>query len=216
MSNIAELKKFYSEHKTEIKQRLLEFKRLFKAGSDEDIFNELCFCLFTPQSKAKSCWDNVCRLKKKNLLLAGTAGDIAKNSSGVRFHNNKSRYVVAARKLFAGERPGKLNIKNKISEFTDVFQLRDWLVENVKGMGYKEASHFLRNIGLGDKLTILDRHILKNLARLNIIKKIPDTITPKLYLQIEHKMAEFSNKTGIPLADMDLLFWCRQTGKVFK
>jgi N-glycosylase/DNA lyase len=199
-----------------IKSRLAEFKRLYKTGSDEDVFHELCFCLFTPQSKAKSCWSAVCGLKQKKLLMAGTHKDIASNITGVRFHNNKSGYVVKARNLFTDTANGILNIKQRIDSFDNTFNLRDWLVKNITGFGYKEASHFLRNIGMGKKIAILDRHILRNLIRYNAIKKIPETITPKLYMQIEQQMLKFADKTGIPADELDLLFWCKQTGEVFK
>ncbi len=95
--------------------------------------------------------------------------------------------------------------------------MREWFVENIKGFGYKEASHFLRNIGLGKDIAILDRHILKNLKKYGVIDKIPSSLgSRRVYLEIEEKMKGFSKKTGIPLEDMDLLFWSLQTGFVFK
>ena len=45
------------------------------------------------------------------------------------------------------------------------------------GLGYKEASHFLRNIGLSEDIPILDRHILKNLVLLGAIDKVPSSIS---------------------------------------
>ena len=57
--------------------------------------------------------------------------------------------------------------------------LRNFIAENVKGYGLKEASHFLRNIGKSDnQIAILDRHILRNLKALDIIEeeKIKKTI----------------------------------------
>ncbi|PIV55041.1 DNA lyase [Candidatus Desantisbacteria bacterium CG_4_10_14_0_8_um_filter_48_22] len=94
--------------------------------------------------------------------------------------------------------------------------IRAWLVGNVKGMGYKEASHFLRNIGFGKDIAILDRHILKNLKALGVISDIPDTLTEKIYLEIEGKMRDFAERTDIPLESLDLLFWSMQTGHIFK
>ena len=93
---------------------------------------------------------------------------------------------------------------------------RRWLVENVKGMGYKEASHFLRNIGCGGGLAILDTHILKNLVYYKVIKKIPSSMNPSLYLSIEKRMMRFSRRIGIPMEAMDLLFWSQETGHIFK
>lgn len=93
---------------------------------------------------------------------------------------------------------------------------RDLLVKNIKGLGYKEASHFLRNIGYGDELAILDVHIMKNMANLKIIKSIPKSITRKQYLLMEKKLRVFSRKSGIPLNELDLLLWSKETGEVFK
>jgi len=109
----------------------------------------------------------------------------------------------------------KLGLKKKIEKF-NAAAARDWLVRNVKGLGYKEASHFLRNIGLGKELAILDVHILKNLKELGVIENIPSSLTKKRYLEIEDKMRKFSRRTKIPLAELDLLLWSLETGFVFK
>ena len=95
-------------------------------------------------------------------------------------------------------------------------EAREWLVANVRGLGYKEASHFLRNVGRGEELAILDRHVLKNLVKHNAIEEIPKTLTKKRYMEIEQKMKEFSQKVSIPLAHLDLLFWSEEAGRVFK
>lgn len=83
-------------------------------------------------------------------------------------------------------------------------------------MGYKEASHFLRNIGLADDLAILDRHILKNLKIFGIIEEIPKSLSKKKYLEIEEKMRNLANEVNIPLSHLDLLFWSKETGEIFK
>jgi len=84
--------------------------------------------------------------------------------------------------------------------FKNPEKIRVWLVKNIKGFGYKEASHFLRNIGLGENIAILDRHILKNLKRFKVIKEVPISISPRKYLEIENKMKLFSKKIKIPVS----------------
>jgi N-glycosylase/DNA lyase len=86
----------------------------------------------------------------------------------------------------------------------------------VLGLGYKEASHFLRNIGLGEDLAILDRHILKNLMLLGVIREVPTSLSRKTYLEIERKMTAFSKEAGIPMSKLDLLLWYKEAGEVFK
>lgn len=212
---IQEIKNIYSERKKEIQSRLDQFKKLWKNASEEEIFAELVFCLLTPQSKAKSCWCATEILVDKKLLLNCNSNSIAKVlQRKTRFHNKKAHYISLARKLFTVK--GKISIKSSISEFKDMFVLRNWLVDNVKGMGYKEASHFLRNIGFGEKITILDRHILKNLKLMGVINKLPDSLTKNTYLEIEEKMKKFSKRINIPLDYLDFVLWCKETGEVFK
>ena len=97
----------------------------------------------------------------------------------------------------------------------DGYILRDWLLANVRGLGWKEASHFLRNIGYRN-LAILDRHILRNLKRHGVIRAIPASLTPKRYRAIEQSFLKFGNAIGIPMDELDLLFWSRETGEIRK
>ena len=113
-------------------------------------------------------------------------------------------------------RNGKLDSKNILKEIGDVFEKRNWILKNIKGMGLKEAAHVLRNLGYGRYLAILDRHVLKNLMELGVIKEIPKTLTPKIYFEIEEKMKEYSKYVNIPMDALDLVFWSQQAGEVFK
>ena len=132
----------------------------------------------------------------------------------VRFKNQKAEYIVEAKKLFLIN--NKISIKPKIEHINSVLNKREWLVKNVKGMGYKESSHFLRNIGFGEEIAILDRHILKNLKLFGVIKVIPKTLSAKKYSEIEKKMINFSKQIKIPLKHLDLVLWYRDTGEIFK
>jgi len=203
----------YYRKKDEIQKRLSDFKEVLN-GSDERVFAELAFCLCTPQSKATTCWEVVLSLMRNRLLFEGSEGQIRSFLNAIRFGDNKARYIVNARSLFT--KNGSMRVKERVLSPDDPFSLREWLVKNVLGMGMKEASHFLRNIGLGSNLAILDRHILKNLKKYGVIEEVPKSMTKKTYLDIENKMRDFSNKIGIPMDELDLLFWSEETGMVFK
>ncbi len=204
----------YKKIKPKIEKRLTEFKELWTSGSEFDIYCELIFCLFTPQSKAKICNEAVLMLQEKGLLIDGTEEQLGKELNIVRFRYTKAKNVVDSRKVFF--KNGNISIKPIIKKFKTPMDARDWLVENVRGMGYKEASHFLRNIGQGEQLAILDRHILRNLALLRVINEIPKTMTGKRYLEIEQKLLKFAKEIEIPPVQLDLLFWYRETGEIFK
>ena len=209
-----EIRAIRTSIKDEIQSRLQEFDSVLKTGDEESIFAELVFCILTPQSKAKSCWAAVERLLDKGLLLAGTEDQVLGELPGVRFKYKKSGYVIEARNMFLID--GKLSIKSRISQFSDVYAAREWLVRNVKGIGYKEASHFLRNVGVGGDLAILDRHILKNLRSLQVIEEVPASLSRQRYLEIEEGMKELSERVGILMNHLDLILWYKETGEVFK
>lgn len=210
---ISQLQQLYQERCGDIQNRLQDFKQILDK-TDVDVFAELCFCLLTPQSSAKTCWAAVTRLTEKNLLVKGTSKDIEPLISDVRFNDSKARYIIEARSLFT--RDGEIRVKTQLTSAYNPYQLREWLVENVKGLGYKEASHFLRNVGLGEEFAILDRHILRNLKDLQVIPEIPTTLTKKRYLEIEQKVRQFAKDIQIPLGHLDLLLWSKETGHIFK
>lgn len=209
------LQLLYASKKGDIKNRLAEFKQLWQAADDKKVFAELAFCLCTPQSKATAADLAIRRAVEANVLYEGKPEEISFHltRSGVRFANNKGRFIHEARNHFLQN--GVLKIKSKLNT-DDLFGLRAWLCENIKGLGMKEASHFLRNIGFGDDLAILDRHILKNLKRYGVIPEIPKTLSQRVYLEIEEKVRKFSQRVRIPMAEIDLLFWSEETGQIFK
>lgn len=212
LAQVKQLMKYYQTKKNEIRKKLREFEDALNQ-SDEKVFAELCFCICTPQSNATLCDESITALERRNLLLKGNADQIRPLLRGVRFASRKAGYIIKARGLF--KRDGKMRIKERLTSFDDIYQLREWIAENVKGMGLKESSHFLRNVGLGKDLAILDRHILKNLKEFGIIGEVKD-LTKKRYLSIESKMRAFAERLNIPLDELDLLLWSRETGLVFK
>ena len=178
-------------------------------GPGSEIFKELCFCILTANFTAaggmriqEDIGDGL--LTMKEAALARRLKEL-----GHRFPNTRARYIAEARKH-------KDSLKGLAVPPGNGDEIREWLAKNIKGIAYKEASHFLRNIGFGEGLAILDRHILKNLRALKIIKTIPKTITRKEYLNIEEKMKVFAKSIKIPLSHMDLLFWSNETGEIFK
>lgn len=206
--------RIYDEIRERVEARLRHFSAIWEHGADEDIFCELVFCLLTPQSSAHRCGRAVDILLRKNLIFNGCADDICAELNIVRFKNKKSQFIVEARDLFTEN--GKIVIKDTLLRQGDVFTIRQWLAKNVRGIGYKEASHFLRNIGFGASLAILDRHILKNLHLLGVTDAPPGNLTPQRYLEIERTMAQFSAAIGIPLSHLDFILWYREAGDVFK
>jgi len=195
-----------------IKETLKEFKSIWK--NDTLVYEELCFCLLTPQSSAKQAFKAINLLRKNKLLHTGSAQEKEKYVRNVRFYITKAKRLEIAQHKFPKNKIKKILITNGLP--LDPIKCREFLVSEVNGYGYKEASHFLRNIGFSEEVAILDRHILKNLVKCKIIKEVPKTLNKKIYLKIEEKMKKYCTKNKINFAKLDLIFWSNETGNVLK
>lgn len=203
---VEELHALFEGRKSAIRNRLDEFSRV----SPDEYYYELAYCLMTPQSSAVNAAKAVEALKAAAFLTSDLDAStiLVQKRHYIRFHNTKARHLCEAKRHFA-------EIAARLSTPSAGSEIREWLVYNVKGLGWKEASHFLRNIGYRN-LAILDRHILKNLAHHNVLKTIPRTLTQRKYLAIENRFIVFAERVGIPMDELDLLFWSKETGEILK
>ena len=195
-----------SEIKSIIEKKMIEFEELGKKQSNE-IFKELCFCLMTANFSAHG------GIKIQNKINDGflylSEGELAKKLVELshRFPNARAEFIIEARKY-------KDNLKEILRSHESEIEMREWLVKNIKGLGYKESSHFLRNIGYKN-VAIIDFHIIDILVKNSVMEK-PKTITPKKYLEIENILDKLAEKTNIDLGELDLYLWYEETGKVLK
>jgi N-glycosylase/DNA lyase len=150
-------------------------------------------------------------LSCENILVEGTEDDIKKCliDKGHRFPNKRAEFIYNTQHLAP-------TIKEIIQGFSDNRTAREWLVKNIKGIGWKEASHYLRNIGYFD-LAIIDRHIMNNLREHKIMEIDPKKgLTKKRYLSIEKTLDIIAKEVGLQPGELDLYLWYRKTGKVLK
>jgi N-glycosylase/DNA lyase len=211
---IENIKRTYRERRDQIRARLAEFDAIGREGSDEHLWQEMVYCFFTGGCSARMGLNALEAVKP--LLMNGDQPALAKALTGVhRYPNARSRYVVASRE-FLREHCG-LALRSKLQSFDCHFERRDWLVreKGIKGLGYKEASHYLRNIGFTG-YAILDKHVLRCLAELKIIDDPKPPNTRSKYLTVEAKLKKFTDMTGIDFDEMDLVLWSMKTGVILK
>jgi N-glycosylase/DNA lyase len=232
MYEIAILKKEYLTKKDKIKERLNHFQKFFNepvswhfsegvmkllpSHSNEDyrLFEELSFCIFTANTSAEMGMKAVDAVR--HLLINGTPQEMKERLEGIyRFKNLRPSYIEHTRKHLKETIDFKL--KKKLLSFQDRIELRDYIALNkdIKGIGYKEASHFLRNIGFLN-YAILDKHIINSLHEFKILNTNDRPTNRKEYLKIEQKLKDFSKDIGINMDDLDLLLWSRKTKKILK
>ncbi|MEK6945910.1 MAG: N-glycosylase/DNA lyase [Nanoarchaeota archaeon] len=181
-----------------IDKRMNEFEKIPR--NFNDLFRELAFCILTAGTSAELGIKTINHLG--DVIFKGNEKEIQqKLKETYRFHTLRANYLALARENFR-----KINLKSP--------DVRNQLVENIKGIGMKEASHFLRNIGFKD-YAIVDFHIVDILADHGLIER-PKTMTPKRYLEIENILRELASKLKMSLGELDLYLWYNETGKVLK
>ena len=208
------IKATHKARKIEIRRRISEFKDIRENGTDEEHWAEMVFCFFTGGCSAKMGLRSVEAVRP--LLMDGTQPELAKALSGVhRYPNARSRYIEHSRNFLREH--CDLKIRGKLESFDCRFERRDWLVreKGIKGLGYKEASHFLRNVGF-EGYAILDKHVLKCLAELKIIDDAKPPNTRSKYLRVEEKLRSLTDRLKIDFDEMDLVLWSMKTGEILK
>jgi N-glycosylase/DNA lyase len=209
-----------------IKQRLNDFQIFYNSSvcwhlengtmvlkpsartDNQRLFEELTFCLLTANTSATISMKAVDGLR--DVLFTASLEDIRARlvASGYRYPNVRAEFIYLARQGFSD------NLKELI-ESKDKFEMREYLVKNVKGLGYKEASHFLRNVGVKG-LAILDKHILRSMNEKSLISDVPKSLNRKRYLECEAILREYSKRESIDFDELDLIFWSAKAGSVMK
>jgi N-glycosylase/DNA lyase len=205
--HLDELKRDFTKKRAAIRRRLKDYR----AVPEANYFYELLYCLMTPQSSAVSAGKAQRNFEAADYLHSELDPEplLYRDDYYIRFHHSKARWIAEMKANYA-------EIARVTAGPMTAWEKREWFVKNVKGLSYKEATHFLRNIGKNEGLTILDRHILKNLKYHGVIRSIPASLTKKRYLQIEKKFTAFADAVGITVDEIDLLFWSAETGEILK
>ena len=191
-----------------VSARIREFKENGKKPITE-IFKELCFCILTANFSAEKSIKIQAELGDGFLTLSENELAEKLRALGHRYPSSRAKYIVEARKIINA-------LKNVLDSPISEQSLRSWLAQNVKGLGYKEASHFLRNIGFMD-LAIIDFHIINLLSRYGLICKPKNKVlTKRRYMEIERLLSKLADKTNLKLGELDLYLWYMETGKILK
>ncbi|HVS20981.1 MAG TPA: hypothetical protein VHD88_03995 [Pyrinomonadaceae bacterium] len=213
---VERLRDAHAQRRKEIRARLREFREVWRTGSDAQLWEELVYCIFTAGASAKMGFNAVTAIRP--LLKDGTREAMTRaltKRPAYRFFNVRPGYVVATRDYL--RESFSMRLRRRLASFNDPFARRDWLAKDprIKGLGYKEASHFLRNVGFKG-YGILDKHIVRCLSELRVIDSPKPPTTRSGYLATEARMRQFSDSVGINFDELDLVLWSIKTGEVLK
>jgi len=117
-------------------------------------------------------------------------------ANGYRFYKSKSETIYNSILFF---KEYSFNIGNFFAQHKDYRSIRKELMK-ISGIGYKIASHWLRNMGF--HIPVIDIHIKKLLYNFNIITD--DKISYRAYEKIQNKLVE---ELEIDNIIFDLALW---------
>jgi N-glycosylase/DNA lyase len=203
-----EIEKVIEDLKQKIGENVKNGLKVFEKNrnlSKEEKFIELCFCILVANSSMEKTFKIWKTIGNDFLKLSKEQLSKRLKELGYRFYNKRAEYIVEAR--------NKVDLLEEILKSDNEIEIREKLVKNFKGIGWKEASHFLRNLGYKN-FAIIDRHVLKTLKEFGVIEKIPKYLNKKTYLEIENKLRELSNKLKISLAELDFYLFYLSSGKL--
>ncbi len=200
----------------EIQKRLGEFEEVWRKGSDVRLWEELAYCIFTAGASARMGLNSVDAVRP--LLIDGepeAMTEALKKVGAHRFPVARPRYIVTTRNYFRTD--FGMALRKRLRSFSDPIERRDWLAQEkrVKGLGYKEASHFLRNIGIKGH-AILDKHVVRCLAEVGVIDTAKPPSTRTKYLEVEQQFLRFAREIRIDFDELDLVLWSMKTGEILK
>jgi N-glycosylase/DNA lyase len=211
---IERIRETHAARGADIRRRLAEFQDVWRQGSDERLWEELVFCIFTAGASARMGLRSVEAVR--TLLAVGGREELAGALGGVhRYPNSRSGYIVVTRDYLRAD--CGMRLRERLEAFDDPLARRDWLARErgIKGLGYKEASHYLRNVGFRG-YAILDKHILRSLAELGVIESATPPTTRARYLVIEESLRRFAARLAIDFDELDLTLWSMKTGEILK
>lgn len=212
----ADIRAAHAVRKKEIQARLSEFREVWQHGSDERLWEELVFCIFTAGASARMGFTAVDAVRP--LLAQGGRREMTRalrKAGAHRFPVERPGYIVVTRDYLREH--CNLELRRKLESFRNPNERRDWLAQEkrIKGLGYKESSHFLRNIGIRG-YAILDKHVMSCLHDLQIVENAKPPATRARYLEVEEKLKLVARDLKIDFDELDLVLWSMKTGEVLK
>jgi len=122
-----------------------------------------------------------------------------------RFPNAKAKYI--AYDLLYLQSCGGL--KSLFAQTDNIANVRAFFVKEIKGMGPKQSSHFLRNVGYSNEFAVLDVHILRYMHIQGIIEETYTKAigTLKQYEKLEALLIDFLKYMKYPIGFVDQAIW---------
>ena len=187
--------------------------------SEEKLWEELVCCVLSSQVKFELSQAVTQNLKRNGLLdlevldysYEDQLGEVLRSpvivdghSIKYRFPNSKAKQIATARQNIYGN---GMSLREILYKYSESSELRATLVKLVPGLGMKQASMYLRNVSNSFELAVIDSHVLKYMNVMDLVEKVPSTISKAQYLVKENKLTKYAEKFDYPVGCVDYAIW---------
>jgi len=125
-------------------------------------------------------------------------------------HHSRHRFPKARAKQLGQARNelSKAPLTERLSANKTPQLMRKMFVDNISGIGPKQASMFLRNVGVSYELAILDTHVLRFMDMQGILPANKARIgTMAGYEKTEQHIVSYADSLGYPAGYLDWAIW---------
>jgi N-glycosylase/DNA lyase len=179
-----------------------------KVSEPSLIWTELVFCIVSSQertTRARLAANLIGGRMSEHKILTGFGSVeeiLAETQVRLRFHNRKIEHICASWERFQSN---SLELLDPERHFTCESDARDFVMSEFSGLGPKQASMFLRNIGYGNSLAVIDSHVAWTVE---VVFGIPDgNKNWKKYLETEQALRYFADGIDLTVAALDVILW---------
>jgi N-glycosylase/DNA lyase len=183
------------------------------AWDEYSLRKELVACILGSQVRYEMAYDTLMCIEKSGLLANDrwtVTEDKSFESDVYNCMNQRYRFPKMRARQLAKTRDAlsRRALSLLIRGCPDPRKIRQQLVLNLAGLGPKQASMFLRNVGSCYDLAILDTHVLRFLSIQGLLPKDYVAInTIRSYERMEILAVNFAQSLGVSVGYLDWAIW---------
>jgi len=145
------------------------------------------------------------RRVEDTLFRVGGGAEGGRRTSRYPYPRQRAERIRRSADAIYGRRQ---TVRGLLREAADPRMARRQLTERVYGIGPKQASMFLRNIGYPGEYAVLDTHVLSYMQRVaSLVDELPRVQTLRDYERTEVVFLEHVNAQGLSPRTFDLGVW---------
>lgn len=187
--------------------------------SEDALWAELVSCILGSRVRWEASLAATQRLGALGLLCVGPMADFdsyevavtralatsASRSEAYRFSRRRGKAIrLSAERLYGCGQ----SLKGLLSASTDSRIVRRELICRLNGIGPKQSSMFLRNVGFTDELAVLDVHTIRFVQLRHICETQGRNMSsPRVYEHVEDALRQYAVGLGYPVGCLDTAIW---------